>query len=55
MDMNEAEILLMTACAVFALSAAVLRAANGKKLTHSRSYDGTGTGPQQSRLDSGGG
>jgi hypothetical protein len=55
MDMNEAEILLMIACAIFALSAAVLRVVNGKKFTHSRPYDGTGTRPQQSRLDGGSG
>jgi hypothetical protein len=53
--MDKAEMLLMTVCAVFALSAAVLRTANAKKLTHSRSYDNTGKGPRQSRFGGGSG
>jgi hypothetical protein len=53
--MNKAKMLLMTGRAGFALSTAVLPAANAENLTHSRPYDNTGTGPQQSRLDGGGG
>jgi hypothetical protein len=53
--MNKAKMLLMTARSVSALSAAVLPAANAKKFTHSRPYDNTGKGPQQSRFNGGGG